>query len=192
MKLWIAALLLLGTLGSALAANPKVEVRTSHGVIILELNEKEAPISVDNFLRYVTTGYYDGTIFHRVIDGFMVQGGGFDAEMRQKPTLAPIQNEAKNGLRNVQGSIAMARTSNPHSASAQFFINLVDNRALDYPSRDGWGYAVFGRVISGFEVVQAIGKVATGSVGPYQNVPSKPVIVESMRLIESATGDQAK
>lgn len=192
MKLWIAALLLLGTLGSALAANPKVEVRTSHGVIVLELNEKEAPISVDNFLRYVTTGYYDGTIFHRVIDGFMVQGGGFDAEMRQKPTLAPIQNEAKNGLRNVQGSIAMARTSNPHSASAQFFINLVDNRALDYPSRDGWGYAVFGRVISGFEVVQAIGKVATGSVGPYQNVPSKPVIVESMRLIESATGDQAK
>ncbi|MBW7859740.1 MAG: peptidyl-prolyl cis-trans isomerase [Rhodocyclaceae bacterium] len=192
MKLWIAALLLLGTLGSALAANPKVEVRTSHGVIILELNEKEAPISVDNFLKYVTTGYYDGTIFHRVIDGFMVQGGGFDAEMRQKPTLAPIQNEAKNGLRNVQGSIAMARTSNPHSASAQFFINLVDNRALDYPSRDGWGYAVFGRVISGFEVVQAIGKVATGSVGPYQNVPSKPVIVESMRLIESATGDQAK
>ncbi|MCL4757607.1 MAG: peptidyl-prolyl cis-trans isomerase [Rhodocyclaceae bacterium] len=192
MKLWIAALLLLGTLGSALAANPKVEVRTSHGVIVLELNEKEAPISVDNFLKYVTTGYYDGTIFHRVIDGFMVQGGGFDAEMRQKPTLAPIQNEAKNGLRNVQGSIAMARTSNPHSASAQFFINLVDNRALDYPSRDGWGYAVFGRVISGFEVVQAIGKVATGSVGPYQNVPSKPVIVESMRLIESATGDQAK
>jgi peptidyl-prolyl cis-trans isomerase A (cyclophilin A) len=169
----------------ALAANPVVEMKTNRGTIVAELYADRAPKTVANFLRYVKEGFYDGTLFHRVIDGFMIQGGGFEPGMKQKPTRAPIENEAKNGLKNVAGTLAMARTQDPHSASAQFFINLVDNQPLDYPSRDGWGYAVFGKVTQGFDVVQKIAKVPTGNVGFHQNVPLDPVIIESIRLVES-------
>jgi peptidyl-prolyl cis-trans isomerase A (cyclophilin A) len=189
MKRLLVTLLFLLACGSAAAANPKVEIRTNQGVIVVELFEDEAPESVRNFLDYVSTGFYDDTIFHRVIDGFMIQGGGFDAHMRQKPTREPIQNEAKNGLRNAAGTIAMARTRDPHSAASQFFINLVDNDRLDYPSFDGWGYAVFGKVSAGFDVVQKIGRSATGNAGPFQNVPIEPIVVESMRVLDSPAGD---
>ncbi len=172
---------------SALAANPVVEMKTNQGVIVIELDAEKAPKTVANFLQYAKDGFYNGTVFHRVIDGFMIQGGGFEPGMKQKPTRAPIENEAKNGLKNSAGTIAMARTQDPHSASAQFFINLVDNRPLDYPSRDGWGYAVFGKVIQGFDVVQKIAKVRTGNAGFHQNVPSDPVIIESVRLVEAKT-----
>ncbi len=167
----------------ALAANPQVELKTNLGAIILELDAEKAPKTVDNFLQYVKDGFYDGTVFHRVIDGFMIQGGGFTSQMKQKETRAPIPNEAKNGLKNVPGSIAMARTMDPHSASAQFFINLVNNAPLDYPSRDGWGYAVFGKVVQGMDVVQKIAKVATGNAGMHQNVPTTPVVIESAKLL---------
>ncbi|MEW6164795.1 MAG: peptidylprolyl isomerase [Pseudomonadota bacterium] len=170
-------------LSSAWAANPQVELKTSHGAIVLELDAAKAPKTVENFLQYVRDGFYDGTVFHRVIDGFMIQGGGFTSDLKQKDTRAPIANEAKNGLRNTIGSIAMARTADPHSASAQFFINLVDNAPLDYPSRDGWGYAVFGRVVQGLDVVRKIGKVATGNAGFHQNVPVTPVVIESAKLV---------
>ncbi|MDI6746564.1 MAG: peptidylprolyl isomerase [Rhodocyclaceae bacterium] len=179
-------LLLLSTFCLALsahAANPQVELKTSQGVIVLELDVQKAPQTTENFLQYVKDGYYAGTVFHRVIDGFMIQGGGFSQDMRQKPTRAPIQNEAKNGLRNVTGSIAMARTGDPHSASAQFFINVANNAALDYPSRDGWGYAVFGKVVQGLDVVQKIAKVATGNAAGHQNVPLAPIIIESAKLV---------
>ncbi len=168
---------------AVLAANPQVELKTSQGVIVLELDAEKAPKTVENFLQYVKDGFYDGTIFHRVIDGFMIQGGGMTADMKEKPTRAPIPNEAKNGLKNVAGSIAMARTRDPHSASAQFFINLVNNAPLDYPSRDGWGYAVFGKVVQGFDVVQKIGKVATGNAGFHQNAPATPIVIESAKLL---------
>ncbi len=163
----------------ALAANPQVELKTNQGVIVLELDAEKAPKTVENFLQYVKDGFYNGTIFHRVIDNFMIQGGGFTAEMKQKDTRAQIPNEAKNGLKNVTGSLAMARTSNPHSASAQFFINLKDNSFLDNPGQDGWGYAVFGKVVQGLDVVQKIGKTATGA----QDVPRSPIIVESAKLL---------
>lgn len=166
-----------------LAGNPRVELVTSMGVIVVELDETRAPKTVANFLQYVREGFYDGTIFHRVIDDFMIQGGGMTPDMREKPTRAPIENEAKNGLKNVAGSISMARTRDPHSAAAQFFINLKDNPFLDYPSRDGWGYAVFGRVVKGFDVVQKIGKVPTGSVGFHQNVPTTPIVIERARIL---------
>ncbi len=169
---------------SAHAANPQVELKTSQGVIVVELDTQKAPKTVENFLLYVKDGFYNGTVFHRVIDSFMIQGGGFTADMKQKNPRAPIQNEAKNGLRNVAGSISMARTSDPHSASAQFFINLANNAALDYPSRDGWGYAVFGKVVQGQDVVQKIGKVATGNAAGHQNVPTTPIVIESARLVE--------
>lgn len=167
----------------ALAANPLVELKTNQGLIVLELDAVKAPKTTENFLQYVKDGFYNGTVFHRVIDNFMIQGGGFEAGMKEKSTRAPIQNEAKNGLKNVAGSIAMARTADPHSASAQFFINLVDNTALNYPSRDGWGYAVFGKVVQGLEIVQKIGKVATGNANGHQNVPTTPIIVESATLL---------
>ncbi|MBI3141130.1 MAG: peptidyl-prolyl cis-trans isomerase [Rhodocyclales bacterium] len=182
--LFWALALLLGT--SAFAANPLVELKTNMGSIVLELYPEKAPKTVANFLQYVKDGFYDGTVFHRVIDGFMIQGGGFEPGMKQKATRAPIENEAKNGLRNEPGSIAMARTQDPHSASAQFFINLVDNRPLDYPSRDGWGYAVFGKVTQGVDVVQKIAKVKTGNAGFHQNVPVEPVLIESARLLPDA------
>jgi peptidyl-prolyl cis-trans isomerase A (cyclophilin A) len=170
-----------------LAANPQVEIKTNQGTIVLELDAEKAPKTVDNFLQYVKDGFYNGTVFHRVIDGFMIQGGGFTADMKQKDTRAPIPNEAQKafngGLKNVPGTIAMARTMDPHSASAQFFINLVNNAPLDYPSRDGWGYAVFGKVVQGMDVVQKIAKVATGNAGMHQNVPTTPIVIESAKLL---------
>jgi peptidyl-prolyl cis-trans isomerase A (cyclophilin A) len=166
------------------AANPQVELKTSLGTIILELDAEKAPKTTENFLQYVKDGFYNGTIFHRVIDSFMIQGGGFEPGMKEKSPRAPIQNEAKNGLKNVTGSIAMARTQDPHSASAQFFINLKDNVFLDYPSRDGWGYAVFGKVVQGMDVVQKMAKVATGDAGFHQNVPKTPIVIESVKLIQ--------
>lgn len=190
MKRWITTLVFLTATTSLFAANPQVEVHTNQGVITVELYEKESPVSVGNFLEYARTGFYDGTIFHRVIDGFMIQGGGFDGDMRQKPGMAPIQNEAKNGLKNKSGTLAMARTRDPHSASSQFFINLVDNASLDYPSPDGWGYAVFGKVSKGFDLVQKLGKTATGTVGPYQNVPTTPIVIESIRILDQPASDK--
>jgi len=169
---------------SALAANPQVELKTNQGTIVIELAADKAPKTAENFLQYTKDGFYNGTIFHRVIDGFMIQGGGFEAGMKERPTRAPIQNEAKNGLKNVVGSIAMARTRDPHSASAQFFINLKDNGFLDYPGQDGWGYAVFGKVVQGMEVVQKIAKVGTGNAAGHQNVPTTPIVIESAKLIE--------
>lgn len=170
-------------LSTAWAANPRVELKTSQGVIVLELDAAKAPKTTENFIQYVKDGFYNGTIFHRVIDDFMIQGGGMTADMKEKPTRAPIPNEAKNGLKNVAGSVAMARTQDPHSASAQFFINLKDNSFLDYPGRDGWGYAVFGKVVQGLDVVQKIGKVATGNVSFHQNVPVTPIVIESAKLL---------
>jgi peptidyl-prolyl cis-trans isomerase A (cyclophilin A) len=158
---------------------------------VIELFEDKAPKTVQNFLEYVQSGHFSGTIFHRVIDGFMIQGGGFDASMSQKPTRAAIPNEAKNGLRNEPGTLAMARTSDPHSASAQFFINLVNNGFLDYPGRDGWGYAVFGKVTSGMDIVQTIAKVPTRNVAGHQNVPVQPVTIESVSVV-SATPAKPK
>ena len=187
MKFLIAfALSLAAAACPALAANPLVELKTSKGDIVVELYADQAPKSAENFLRYVKDGHYDGTIFHRVIDGFMVQGGGFDSAMQQKATRAPIENEARNGLKNEAGTLAMARTADPHSASAQFFINLVPNRSLDHPGHDGWGYAVFGRVVKGMEVVGAIGKVATRSAGMYRDVPVEPVVIRSAQALPPA------
>jgi cyclophilin family peptidyl-prolyl cis-trans isomerase len=161
-----------------------IVMETSKGTIELELDRAKAPGTVANFVSYVKKGHYDGVVFHRVIPDFMIQGGGFTPEMDQKATDTPIENEAKNGLKNVRGSIAMARTSNPHSASAQFFINLKDNSFLDYPGQDGWGYCVFGKVSAGLDVIDAIAKVPTGSKGGHQNVPSEPVLIKSAKIKE--------
>ncbi len=168
---------------TAFAANPQVEMKTSQGIIIIELYRDKAPQSVENFLRYVKEDFYKGTLFHRVIDGFMIQGGGFSSGMKEKPTREPIQNEAKNGVKNEMGTIAMARTGDPHSATAQFFINLKNNTSLDYPNPDGWGYAVFGKVVKGLDVVQKIGKTTTGSSGFYQDVPTTPIVIESVKIL---------
>jgi peptidyl-prolyl cis-trans isomerase A (cyclophilin A) len=169
------------------AANPQVEMKTSHGTLIIELYPDKAPKSVENFLQYVKDGFFNGTIFHRVIPNFMIQGGGFTSDMKQKDPRPGIQNEAKNGLRNETGTLAMARTTDPHSATAQFFINLKDNAGLDFPAHDGWGYAVFGKVVQGFDTVQKISTVETKS-SPYSpdRVPSTPVIpilIESVKLL---------
>ena len=180
-KLFALAAGLLWSL-TVLAANPVVEMKTNQGLIVIELYADKAPKSVENFLQYVKDGFYNGTIFHRIIDGFMIQGGGFEPGMKQKPTRAPIENEAKNGLKNTIGTLAMARTPNPHSASAQFFINVANNGFLDYPGQDGWGYAVFGKVTQGLDVVQKIAKVKTGN----QNVPTDLVVIESARLLPEA------
>ena len=182
----IAFALLASSALNALAANPMVELKTTQGDIVVEVFADKAPKSADNFIQYVKDGFYNGTVFHRVIDGFMVQGGGFDADMKQKSTRAPIDNEAKNGLRNEAGTLAMARTADPHSASSQFFINLVPNTALDYPSRDGWGYAVFAKVVKGLDVVETIAKLPTANRGFHQNVPVESVIVNSARVLEPA------
>lgn len=163
---------------------PRLTLETSLGKIVIELNPSKAPISVENFLSYVRSGHFDGTIFHRVIPGFMVQGGGFDREMAQKKVGAPIENEAKNGLRNDRGTIAMARTANPNSATAQFFINTVNNDGLNRPRPDGHGYAVFGRVVEGMAVVDAIEKVRTGNRGGHQNVPVEPVLIVKATIVE--------
>jgi len=181
----IAALSLSGAVLLAHAqSTPRVLLKTSAGDIVLELNADKAPGTVSNFLAYVKSGQYNGTIFHRVINGFMIQGGGFDKDMHEKPTRAPIQNEAKNGLKNEAYTIAMARTGAPHSATAQFFINVADNAALDYPSRDGWGYAVFGKVIQGTDVVDKIKQVRTGSAGMFDDVPLTQIVIQSATLIK--------
>ena len=171
---------------ATLAPTPHVALKTSMGEIVLELDQEKAPQSVANFLQYVKSGYYKGTVFHRVIDGFMIQGGGFDKNMKQKATKAPIKNEAQNGLQNVTYSIAMARTGDPHSATSQFFINVNNNGALDYPGRDGFGYTVFGKVVSGMDVVDKIKAVPVADKGPHQNVPVTPVVIESVTLLKSA------
>lgn len=157
-----------------------VKLHTNFGVIGIELDADKAPVSVANFLQYVKSGAFDNTIFHRVIDGFMIQGGGFQPGMKQKDTLAAIKNEADNGLKNEKYTVAMARTSDPHSATAQFFINVGDNTFLDHtaPTAQGWGYAVFGRVVEGTDVVDQIRKVKTGTKGMHQDVPLEDVIIE--------------
>jgi peptidyl-prolyl cis-trans isomerase A (cyclophilin A) len=165
---------------SAMAEGTRVLIKTTMGDITLELDSEKAPGTVANFLAYVDAGFYDGTIFHRVIPGFMIQGGGLTADMQKKATGEPVENEAKNGLKNVRGTIAMARTRDPHSATAQFFINHKDNDNLDYPSFDGWGYAVFGRVTDGMTVVDEIAAVATGTREGRRDVPLEPVIIESL------------
>lgn len=162
----------------------KIVMETNKGTIEIELDAAKAPGTVANFVKYVKKGHYDGLIFHRVIPGFMIQGGGFTADMEQKETEAPIQNEAKNGLKNVRGSLAMARTPNPHSASSQFFINLKDNTFLDYPGQDGWGYCVFGKVTKGLEVVDQIADVKTTSKGGHRDVPAEAVTIKSAKVSE--------
>ena len=170
-------------------ANPKVELHIkNHGVITLELDQDKAPKSVANFLSYVAAGHYDNTVFHRVIKTFMVQGGGFEPGMKQKDTDAPIQNEAKNGLKNDTYTVAMARTGDPHSASSQFFINVADNGFLNHtaPSASGWGYAVFGKVVKGQDVVDKIKAVATGNKGGHGDVPKEDVVIEKAVVIDKA------
>jgi peptidyl-prolyl cis-trans isomerase B (cyclophilin B) len=163
----------------------KAVLHTNYGAITLKLDADKAPKTAANFAQYVKDGFYDGTIFHRVIPNFMVQGGGFTPEMEQKPTREPIQNEADNGLTNATGTVAMARTSDPHSASAQFFINVADNTFLDKArSQDGWGYAVFGEVIDGMDVVNKIKGVPTGSAGFHRDVPTESVVIENAELLE--------
>jgi peptidyl-prolyl cis-trans isomerase B (cyclophilin B) len=162
-----------------------VKLHTNHGTITLELDADKAPETVQNFLAYVEAGHYDNTLFHRVIKGFMIQGGGFEPGMKQKPTRDPIKNEADNGLKNVTGTVAMARTQAPHSATAQFFINVTDNDFLDFRSADsqGWGYCVFGRVTDGLDVVEAIRSVPTGSKGFHQDVPVDDVVIERAEVV---------
>ena len=163
---------------------PKVKLATSMGDIVVQLDAAKAPKTVENFLAYVNSKHYDGTIFHRVIDGFMIQGGGFTPDMVQKPTNAPIALEAKNGLKNDTYTIAMARTGDPNSATSQFFINVKDNAMLNAPSPDGHGYAVFGKVVEGTAVVDKIKAVATGNKGPHQNVPSTPITINSATVVK--------
>lgn len=164
----------------------KVTMETSMGTISLELDDEKAPETVENFVGYAKAGHYDGTIFHRVIDGFMIQGGGFTKDMNQKPTGVPIRNEAMNGLKNRRGTIAMARTMVVDSATSQFFINLVDNDFLDFqsPTPQGFGYAVFGQVVDGMEVVDKIAKVRTGFSGPHQNVPEDPILIKKVSVLD--------
>ncbi len=173
----------------ALTGNPTAILHTSLGDIQLELFADKAPISTQNFISYANTGFYDGTIFHRVIGNFMVQGGGFTADLQQKPTAPPIANEAGNGLSNTRGTVAMARTNDPQSATAQFFINVQDNKNLDHKSTggpSGWGYAVFAKVSGGMDVVEQIRVVETKSVPPYEDVPVAPVVIESVEIIKPA------
>jgi len=162
-----------------------IKVTTNHGVIALELNAEKAPKTVANFLAYVAAGHYNNTVFHRVIKNFMIQGGGFEPNMNQKPCKAPIENEAANGLRNKRGTVAMARTNDPHSATAQFFINTVDNDFLDFksPTGQGWGYCVFGEVVEGLDVVDKIRAVRTGNKGFHQDVPVDDVIIEKAEVV---------
>lgn len=166
--------------------NPRVRITTSLGVIELELYATQAPLTVRNFLNYVETGFYNGTIFHRVIPGFMIQGGGFTPGLKPKRTGVPVKNEADNGLKNLAGTVAMARTADPHSATAQFFINTVDNPFLDHRDKTaaGWGYAVFGRVTKGMEVAKKIESVPTHTVGPFENVPVEDVVIQKVERIK--------
>jgi cyclophilin family peptidyl-prolyl cis-trans isomerase len=166
-------------------AGPGVEMKTSMGTMVIELYPDKAPKTVENFLRYVSDGFYDGTIFHRVVRNFVIQGGGFTPDMNEKATRPPIENEAANGLLNLRGTLSMARTDDPNSATSQFFINTKDNPPLDHRdvSVRGYGYAVFGKVVSGLEVLDAIGTVATSTRGPYDDVPNETVVIESVRVI---------
>lgn len=178
-------LMALATAPVAQAENPRVAIETNKGTIVLELFPEQSPKTVENFLGYVESGYFDGTVFHRVIPGFMVQGGGFtldgDNNLNKKDTRAPVENESDNGLANERGTVAMARTRNPHSATAQFFINVVDNPSLNY-SKQGWGYTVFGKVVSGMDVAEAISKVPTTREGPMSDVPVEPVVIRSVSV----------
>jgi cyclophilin family peptidyl-prolyl cis-trans isomerase len=176
--------LVLAAMSTAADGNPKVEMMTSKGKIVIELYPEKAPETAKNFLNYVNSKYYDGTIFHRVIPGFMIQGGGFTPDMKRKTTGAPIKNEADNGLKNERGTIAMARTGDPHSATAQFFINSVNNDFLNHKSKtpQGWGYVVFGKVVEGMEVVDAISAVKTVTRGPFRDVPAETVQINSARV----------
>ena len=171
-------------------AGPRVALHTNLGDMVIELDPAKAPVSVENFLQYVRDGHYNGTIFHRVIDNFMAQGGGFTADLQQKPTRAPIKNEANNGLSNLRGTVAMARTSEPDSAAAQFFINVVDNPRLDFVSEQNgftWGYAVFGKIVEGMETVDKIRAVETGPQGPFaRDVPKTAVVIESAEILPAA------
>lgn len=188
----ISGLFLTSLIGSTFATAspdttaPKVKIETNVGAIVLELNAKQAPKTVANFLRYVDSGFYTNTVFHRVIPGFMVQGGGMTAELKEKATQSPIENEADNGLKNDRATIAMARTGDPHSASAQFFINVTNNPALDFRSKtmSGWGYAVFGRVIDGMNTVEKIERTPTTSSGMFSDVPKTPIIIKKMSRIQ--------
>lgn len=165
--------------------NPMIKLTTSKGEITIEMYPDEAPATVQNFLSYIESGFFDGLIFHRVIEGFMIQGGGFTPDMQQKQSGDPIQNEADNGLKNETGTLAMARTGDPHSATAQFFINLENNDFLNHTGKNpqGWGYTVFGKVTEGLDVVKQIGSVSTGRSGPYSDVPVEPVIIENVQVI---------
>jgi peptidylprolyl isomerase/peptidyl-prolyl cis-trans isomerase B (cyclophilin B) len=167
-------------------ANPRVLIETGKGNITVELFPGNAPISSENFLKHVNSGFYDGTIFHRVIPGFMIQGGGMLADMTEKPRGTPIQNEADNGLKNLRGTLAMARTGEPHSATSQFFINVADNYFLNHRGKsvEGWGYAVFGQVVGGMDVVDAIVAVPRGNVGPHGDVPLEPVVMKKVTVIK--------
>jgi cyclophilin family peptidyl-prolyl cis-trans isomerase len=179
---------------AAHAESPRVQLKTSLGDIVLELDAEKAPKSVANFLQYVNDGFYAGTIFHRVIDGFMIQGGGFTADFEQKQTREAIENEAANGLKNTKGTIAMARTGEPNSATAQFFINVADNDSLNYtaPTPEGWGYAVFGKVVEGMDVVDQIRQVPTEQRGPFEGVPTTPVVIESATVLTNVAPAIAK
>jgi cyclophilin family peptidyl-prolyl cis-trans isomerase len=179
-----ACLLFTGAVHSQ-AKSPRVKLATSAGDIVIELDAAKAPKTVENFLAYVRKGHYKGTVFHRVIPGFMVQGGGFDAAMAQRPTEKPIENEASNGLKNDKYTLAMARTPHPHSASAQFFINVADNAFLNHtaPTQQGWGYAVFGKVVEGMDVVDKISTVPTGDKGMHQNVPQTPITINAATVL---------
>ena len=192
-KTLIAVLCLFVSL--AAAANPQVELKTNMGSIVVELDPEKAPLTVANFLQYAKDGHYDGTIFHRVIPGFMIQGGGLGPDFGEKRTRKPVRNEAANGLKNTAGTIAMARTADPHSATGQFFINVADNDFLNFrfPTPEGYGYTVFGKVVKGMDVVDRIVKLPTGpGPAPHANEPRKPVIIESARLVETATKPSSK
>jgi len=167
------------------AAHPQVSLKTSEGEIVLELDQEKAPKTVANFLMYVKSGHYKGTIFHRVIDGFMIQGGGYTKDLKPKAMKPPIKSESNNGLKNATYSVAMARTGNPDSATAQFFINVADNEALDYPGRDGFGYTVFGKVVQGQEVVDKIKGVLVDDKGMFQNIPVIPVVVTNATILKT-------
>ena len=184
-----AVILVLASIGVATANSGDkvmVEMHTSKGLITLELDAEKAPVTVANFIEYVNSGHFDGTIFHRVIPGFVIQGGGLESGMKEKPTQAPIENEADNGLKNVTGSICMARTNDPHSATSQFFINLKDNQFLDHTEKSpqGWGYAVFGQVTDGMDVVEAIAAVQTGNAAFHQDVQVEDIVVEKVTITD--------
>jgi peptidyl-prolyl cis-trans isomerase B (cyclophilin B) len=185
--LFVLAFLAVHQIPVRASGEPRVMIETSQGKILVELYPGRAPLTVENFLGYVRSGFFDGTVFHRIVPGFVIQGGGFTPEMKEKRGLGPITNEADNGLPNDRGTLAMARTPDPHSASSQFFINLADNSFLNHKGKDfqGWGYAVFGKVIEGMEVVDAVAKVKTTSRGPYQDIPEEPIIFLKAKVIDS-------